>query len=75
MQIEDTATKNSNYLFYAKLDNAKVLYNLAKAVNFKEVLNIYLVYLIFPNLIALFTLFFFLNKRQLSFAFLKMVLK
>ena len=25
------------YLFYAKLDNAKVLYNLVKAVNFKEV--------------------------------------
>jgi hypothetical protein len=25
------------YLVYAKLDNAKVLYNLAKAVNFKEV--------------------------------------
>lgn len=28
----------SKYLVYAKLDNAKVLYNLAKSVNFKEVL-------------------------------------
>lgn len=37
MQVEETATQNSNYVFYAKLDNAKVLYNLAKAVNFKEV--------------------------------------
>jgi hypothetical protein len=27
------------YLLYAKLDNAKVLYNLAKSVNFKEVKN------------------------------------
>jgi hypothetical protein len=26
------------YLLYAKLDNAKVLYNLAKSVNFKEVI-------------------------------------
>ncbi len=26
------------FLMYAKLDNAKVLYNLAKSVNFKEVL-------------------------------------
>ena len=25
------------YLIYAKLDNAKTLYNLAKSVNFKEV--------------------------------------
>ena len=25
------------YLLYAKLDNAKILYNLAKSVNFKEV--------------------------------------
>ena len=25
------------YLLYAKLDNAKILFNLAKAVNFKEV--------------------------------------
>lgn len=26
------------YLLYAKLDNAKILYNLAKTVNFKEVI-------------------------------------
>lgn len=25
------------YLLFAKLDNARILYNLAKAVNFKEV--------------------------------------
>ena len=31
---------SSKYLVYAKLDNAKVLYNLAKSVNFKEVLLI-----------------------------------
>ena len=27
------------YMLYAKLDNVKILYNLAKAVNFKEVVN------------------------------------
>jgi hypothetical protein len=26
------------YVLFAKLDNAKILYNLAKSVNFKEVL-------------------------------------
>ena len=29
--------ESSKYLVYAKLDNAKVLFNLAKSVNFKEV--------------------------------------
>lgn len=34
VQRSDEADK---YLLYAKLDNAKILHNLAKAVNFKEV--------------------------------------
>lgn len=28
-----------NYALFAKLDNAKILFNLAKAVNFKDVSN------------------------------------
>ena len=28
------------YVLFAKLDNAKILYNLAKAVNFKEVTSL-----------------------------------
>lgn len=37
MTCSDEAEK---YLLYARLDNAKVLYNLAKAVNFKDVIEI-----------------------------------
>ncbi len=33
----ETTTQNSDYILYAKLDSAKVLYNLVKSVNFKEV--------------------------------------
>lgn len=39
-QTADEANKSqtsSNYILQAKIDNAKILYNLAKAVNFKEV--------------------------------------
>ena len=35
----EALTQTGNYLLYAKLDSAKILYNLAKAVNFKEVIS------------------------------------
>lgn len=31
------SNEGEKYLLFAKLDNAKILYNLAKSVNFKEV--------------------------------------
>jgi cell cycle checkpoint protein len=35
--VTRTSDESEKYLFYAKLDNAKVLHNLVKAVNFKDV--------------------------------------
>ena len=35
--MTQTQPINKDFLLQAKLDNAKILYNLAKSVNFKEV--------------------------------------
>jgi hypothetical protein len=35
--INHTDDEIDKFMLYAKLDNAKILYNLVKAVNFKEV--------------------------------------